>query len=82
MASVGDVDNTLTYPLWILIGPALIQGSWPSHFWEETGLVPYRFLPQFHSKMKQSVDLVAQTGNSTSKLSSAYARTGHVQILI
>ena len=40
------------------------------------------FLPKFHSKMNQSNDLVAQTGNSTNKLSSADARTGHVQILI
>ena len=79
MASVGDV---LTFLLWILIGPALIQGSWPSHFWEETALVPYRFLPKFHSKMNQSDDLVAQTGNLINKLSSADARTGHVQILI
>ena len=82
MASVGGVDNTLTFPLWILIGPALIQGSWPSHFWEETALVPYRFLPKLHSKMNQSDDLVAQTGNSTNKLSSADLRTGHAQILI
>ena len=79
MASVGDV---LTFLLWILIGPALIQGSWPSHFWEETALVPYRFLPKLHSKMNQSDDLVAQTGNSTNKLSSADLRTGHAQILI
>ena len=31
MASVGDVDNALAFPLWILIGPALIQESWQSH---------------------------------------------------
>ena len=51
VASVGYVDNTLTFPLWILIGPALIQGSWPSHLLLGGDCAgPLPVLPKFRAK--------------------------------
>jgi hypothetical protein len=83
VASVGDVvDFSALDSNWSSVDPGELAKPLASGRRLRWSLTSPVFLPKFHSKMNQSNDLVAQTGNSTNKLSSADARTGHVQILI